>query len=505
MKSNQHRFKLSLACFFVFLTVSLSAFGQDCLSGITFVLKNIHGGVYKNQSVELKELSSGKSYKTTSNELGEATLNVPCEQKFSVHIANYTQKSEITSPRSGTMTRTLSYEPDMAKKDELFAMNDAEKADVDRMVAALPDTTFVKGSAMSLPKLPDLYAQVKISIVDLENAPLTNEVIMLSGLKNKKTFKGTTNEKGQISLYLPKGDEYAVHFRYHKNYRTYLINYTKGSAQGGLDVMYMGTKEYLLRKKQEEERIKAEELRLAEEKRIFAERCKKLKISEEEGHRREALGTFYAAPMQDTVVSTVLNRNKWNEKLIVCDLTGSMNPYAAQLSAWYQLNYKLEKNLQFVFFNDGDEKADSKKVIGSTGGIYYQKSKGLDSLVNLMSKVRTRGSGGDCPENNMEALIKGVKMAAPYKELVMVVDNNAPVKDISLLKNFNQPVHIILCGYSDAVLADYLLIAWKTKGSIHTIEEDITKIAKMLEGESIKVGGVTYRIMGGEFVRITKV
>ena len=105
----------------------------------------------------------------------------------------------------------------------------------------------------------------------------------------------------------------------------------------------------------------------------------------------------------------------------------------------------------------------------------------------------------------MEALIKGVKKAQPYKELVMIVDNNAPVKDISLLNQFNKPVHIILCGsYSGEVLVDYLLIAWKTKGSVHTIEEDISKIASMSEGQTIQIGKYTYKILGGEFVRITK-
>ena len=54
-----------------------------------------------------------------------------------------------------------------------------------------------------------------------------------------------------------------------------------------------------------------------------------------------------------------------------------------------------------------------------------------------MNYVQLKGYGGDCPENNMEALIKGVKQATPYKELVMIADNYAPVKDIELLKNFN--------------------------------------------------------------------
>ena len=148
---------------------------------------------------------------------------------------------------------------------------------------------------------------------------------------------------------------------------------------------------------------------------------------------------------------------------------------------------------------------DSKKMPGKTGGIYYAPSKGVDSLFRLMNHVTSKGSGGDGPENNMEALIKGTKMASPFKELVMIVDNNSPVKDIELLKNFDIPVHIILCGARQWIMTDYLLIAWKTHGSIHTIDEDIKQIAVLSEGQSIIINGVTYKIMGGEFVRISKI
>jgi hypothetical protein len=120
-----------------------------------------------------------------------------------------------------------------------------------------------------------------------------------------------------------------------------------------------------------------------------------------------------------------------------------------------------------------------------------------------MSRVTAAGGGGDCPENNMEALIKGIGIANPYQELVLIADNHAPVKDIELLNQFHAPVHIILCGVDEWVLVDYLLIAWKTKGSVHTIEQDITHIASMMEGEEVRINNHTYRIMGGEFVRIT--
>lgn len=486
-----------------FVLSAQTLLAQDCESKVTIKLNNIKGGFYANQVVTLKSRSDGKQYQQTSNTSGEAAFTLPCDQKFDISIPNYTLKNEIMSPKTAGSSafRNFSYEPDMLKKEELFAMSETEKATVDKAISTLPDTTLIYNSVMTKPVNMDNYTSLTISLQNLEKQPLAGERMIFTGAKRNKSFKGTTNAKGILTLYLPKGDEYNIHFKHNKNFKSHEVRYSKGIAEAKLDMMYLGTAEIERRKKIEEDRIKAEEKRLAEEKAAFVKWCKELKISEEEGLKRK-LEESYAG--SDPVVTKVFGRNKWSEKLIVCDLTGSMDPYANQLSAWYQLNYKLEKNLQFVFFNDGDRKSDAEKKIGSTGGIYYQKASSLDSLISLMTKVRYMGHGGDCPENNMEALIKGVKQSNPYKELIMIADNGAPVKDISMLKDFKRPVHIIVCGSNGEIHPDYLLIAWKTKGSVHTMEEDITKIASMMEDESIVIQGITYRIMGGEFVRVTK-
>jgi hypothetical protein len=167
------------------------------------------------------------------------------------------------------------------------------------------------------------------------------------------------------------------------------------------------------------------------------------------------------------------------------------------------LHYLQDKNIQFVLFNDGDNLEDDQKKIGATGGIHYLKPANADKLDVFMGHVQALGYGGDCPENNMEALIKGSKLAQAFKELIMIVDNDAPVKDLSLLSSFQTPVHIILCGVVNGmVLTDYLNIAWKTKGSVHTIEEDITALARISEGQQLTIGSKHYRIMGGEFIRL---
>ena len=112
----------------------------------------------------------------------------------------------------------------------------------------------------------------------------------------------------------------------------------------------------------EEERLVAEALRLKTEKDAFDKYCKDLGITAEEGYKRKAAEFSLSRGLDaDTVISAVLNRNKWTEKLIVCDLTGGILRYNAELALWYRLNHMKEKNLQFVFFNDGDSLEDDQK------------------------------------------------------------------------------------------------------------------------------------------------
>jgi hypothetical protein len=205
----------------------------------------------------------------------------------------------------------------------------------------------------------------------------------------------------------------------------------------------------------------------------------------------------------DSVVLKVLNRNKWSEKLIVCDVTGSMYAFSAQLLWWFKLNYATEKNLQIVLFNDGDGKDEKDKTMGATGGIHYSIPSSFDSLDNFMTHVQSLGYGGELPENNMEALMKGVAGAKPFKELIMIADNRSPVRDIQLLANLKVPVRIVVCGsHRGSISPDYLKIAWKTKGSVHTMERDLVSLARMSEGQSVEIDGATYRIMGGEFINL---
>ncbi len=213
----------------------------------------------------------------------------------------------------------------------------------------------------------------------------------------------------------------------------------------------------------------------------------------------------YSDVFTDTVVSTVLKRNKhWNDMLISCDLTGSMSPYSAQLFIWHKLNMDKKKVQHFVFFNDGDMTPDEKKITGKTGGIYFSNADNFDELEKVAFKCMWGGGGGDSPENDIEALLLAIDKYPKSKDIILIADNWANMRDYSLLAKVNRPIKIILCGTQFGINKQYLDLARKTKGSIHTIEQDITNLMDLKEGQEIKIGKHKFKISKGQFTEVLK-
>lgn len=214
----------------------------------------------------------------------------------------------------------------------------------------------------------------------------------------------------------------------------------------------------------------------------------------------------YASYFQDTTVSAVLNRNNdWNKMLINCDLTGSMSPYSAQLFVWYRLNIDKNKVQHFVFFNDGDMTPDNKKKTGNTGGIYYSRADNFDELKEVAYKCMRNGAGGDAQENDIEALLKGFEKCKDCGDIILIADNWANMRDYEFMDKIDRPVRVILCGTQSGINTQYLDLARTTKGSVHTIEDDISNLMDLREGEKITISGHTFIIENGKFIDVNKI
>jgi hypothetical protein len=214
--------------------------------------------------------------------------------------------------------------------------------------------------------------------------------------------------------------------------------------------------------------------------------------------------TNLAPVIADTASSAIFNvlkrNNTWKNKLIVSDLTGSMYPYALQISTWLKLHFLKDTTSQhFTFFNDGDTKRNDEKKVGATGGIYHCKAKTVDELIATMELTIKKGQGGDAPENPIEAIIYGLNKAGKTDDVILIADNWAKVRDIKLLTKIKVPVHVILCGVFEGmeISEEYLNIAYKTKGTVHTIEQDISNLMKQSTNKKFSINGVDYIIKNG--------
>ncbi|MBL0357739.1 MAG: hypothetical protein IPP72_13030 [Chitinophagaceae bacterium] len=213
----------------------------------------------------------------------------------------------------------------------------------------------------------------------------------------------------------------------------------------------------------------------------------------------------YTPPPQliDSTITEVLKRNNWKNIAMVADVTGSMYPYSGQLLVWLQQYSTDSLTKNFLFFNDGDDKPDDKKKPGKTGGIYSRYCSSYDEVKAMLKLAMQRGAGGDFPENTIEALLAAEKQFPDATGNVLIADNWANIRDKELTGQLKKPVKIILCAVkSNRINTDYLNLAFRTKGSLHLIGQDLTDLSLLQEGEIIRAGKTSYKISNGEFIEL---
>ncbi|MBL7812027.1 MAG: hypothetical protein JNL57_07350 [Bacteroidetes bacterium] len=221
-------------------------------------------------------------------------------------------------------------------------------------------------------------------------------------------------------------------------------------------------------------------------------------------YRDTSLKTYNTGWRTEAVVTKVLDRNtQWSNCLVVTDVTGSMSPYLAQFLQWHKLHLKITGgNHDFVFFNDGDNRPDNTKKTGEVGGIYYIKTGQYEDLNKKIKIAMANGGGGDGPENNIEAILEGLRKYPDCKEIIMIADNWATPRDLSLLKHVKIPVRLILCGASLGYNSAYLNMVRQNGGSIHTMEEDLYQLNTLAQNAEITLSGLKYKLQGDDFVPV---
>ena len=206
--------------------------------------------------------------------------------------------------------------------------------------------------------------------------------------------------------------------------------------------------------------------------------------------------------LPDTTVKSILERNQWNNMIIVSDVTASMKTYTSQLLLWYQNWIDTRRIKSFLFFNDGNTKPNALKRIGTTGGIYYVNAETQESVLKIMENTMLRGHGGDAVENDVEAILRALEYAKNMDEIILIADNKSDMRDFDLMFNIQRPIRVIICGNPNAINPQYLMLARATKGSVHTCTHDIYNLNQYFNGEKFKIGDAMYSFEKGMFKAI---
>jgi hypothetical protein len=77
--------------------------------------------------------------------------------------------------------------------------------------------------------------------------------------------------------------------------------------------------------------------------------------------------------------------------------------------------------------------------------------------------------------------------------------DDSDMRDIKLLKRIRKPVHVIICGTKKGINAQYLQLAYRTKGSVHTANNDVD-MRTIRDGQQIVLDKDVFEFRGGEFI-----
>ena len=209
------------------------------------------------------------------------------------------------------------------------------------------------------------------------------------------------------------------------------------------------------------------------------------------------------APSDSTLLKVFKRNAQWKDMLIVCDVTGSMAPYSAQLALWLKLNSTLKTAKQFVFFNDDEENSNTQEKELDKTGMWDVESYKFDKVVKVIKEAMQKGNH---VENNLEAVFYALKKYPGSKKNVLMIADNwedpCDMKLLAKLKEMKVPLRIIVCGVNASFNTKYLEMAYATGGSVHTMEQDLTDLAKLANGKTIKIGTMEFKLAGGKFYQM---
>lgn len=369
-------------------------------------------------------LSTGTVYKLKTNKKGLVQFTVKSGERYSVNLKERPNYDVLTAEKSASHLYNfkIQYDPNDASGPELNPLKEG-----------------------------NLQPSFDYLVVEVFGQKYRGEQVVIAGYTNSELINIEVPATGRRKVLVPKGDWYTVKW--------------KGATL--IDSLHI--------RKDKAMRTVVIELRSAPQVRKVNEITPEsyLKVYVEDAF--DVYKNTQLNPVEAVIVPVVQRHPEWKKTLAIIDVTGSMYPYFPELAKWQELYMSLDDHeLHFVFFNDS--------VNSSNSGFYYAKASDKEEVKKVLTTAILAGNGGDEPENDLAAILDGIANVADFDEVILVADNYSSVKNMELLKTLQVPVKVILCGANELnpPHEDYVTIASRTGGSLHTIQRDILDVSSDL-------------------------
>jgi hypothetical protein len=444
-----------------------------------------------------------------TDERGEVFFLLPVNQAYTVNLNGESDYRKFTIPKEKKLSKTF----------KVVCMS-TRISETERN-----DTIFQQLAPGQMPTMEKVLVQIKL--FDFDNNPLPGERMFYVAKKTKKVYVAVSDRQGRATLMLPKGDTYVVNSEVFPAITSKTYEDRPSSRTSTLELQTFSTAEF---KRRELERARF----LAQRDSILAVQRSRdsqqlanrpdinfylqhfygkgdfqqlekrvLEVVQKEQTAIKGDPNYYQTNGQE--IKAMLHRNKaqWKEKRIIANIDCSMYQYIDELLVWNYTDEQEKNGNHYWLFNGFQNKHKGIVDDHHRRGIYQVQQNNVEGFCKTIDKIVNFQCGGNRLENVVEALTIGAQGMRPEEELLFIADNYSDVSDLHRLNELTQPVNVLLTASTYGINEQYLEIAYRTGGSVHTNYEDIPKekLQSLQDGERLKIGIHQYRFMKGRFLK----
>ncbi|MDP4266078.1 MAG: hypothetical protein Q8880_01420 [Bacteroidota bacterium] len=194
-----------------------------------------------------------------------------------------------------------------------------------------------------------------------------------------------------------------------------------------------------------------------------------------------------------------VNHPEWKKSHVVINLSPDMYGNSGMVILWNSVFPENEVVENISFYN-----MEKKQKGYSKGGVQdIINVPGSDSMTisRILKKYCKNNQEVNTTQNTVEVLLRTMSKAKDCNDIVLITDDSY-ISDMHMVDNVSKPVHVIMCRTknSSKVNPQLLDLAYRTKGSLHVGDYDLTGLEKIDYKQKVEIGDELFELsLDGNF------